>query len=196
MKITSKQINKTLNTNIMTNSKRILLKENANSYNEIIANKKQDFANGQILIKMLAKIGLTVENVNDWGAIEQHFMTPFPKAPLTFNLQAEGIETEFRETEAYYLKHRLQMSFEPVTESQISDIKESQRVYTTNEKQIEAIELFTTIKDSLLKLKDLGVVLDLNKTYIVSKVLIGDHRESPALKIDPTALYHTVINLK
>lgn len=196
MKITSKQINKTLNTNIMTNSKRILLKENEASSNEMIQNSKKAYSNGKTLLSMLDKLGLKVESVNDWQSIEQHFMTPFPKAPLTFNLQAEGIETEFRETEAYYLKHRLQMSFEPVTESQILDIKESQRVYTTNEKQIEAIELFTTIKDSLLKLKDLGVVLDLNKTYIVSKVLIGDHRESPALKVDPTALYHTVINLK
>ena len=196
MKITSKQINKTLNTNIMTNSKRILLKENANSYNEIIANKKQDFANGQMLIKMLAKIGLAVENVNDWGAIEQHFMTEFPKANLTFNLQANSIESEYREAEAFHLKHRQRLSFEPITDEQIESIKESQRVYATTESQIKAIELFNTVKDSLLKLKDLGVVLDLNKTYIVSKVLIGDHRESPALKVDPTALYHTVINLK
>lgn len=196
MKITSKQINKTLNTNIMTNSKRILLKENANSYNEIIANKKQDFANGQILIKMLAKLGLTVSKVENWEAIELEFKKDYPKANIQFNIDANGITEQYREAEAFYLKHRLQMSFEPITESQISDIKESQRVYTTNEKQIEAIELFNTIKDSLLKLKDLGVVLDLNKTYIVSKVLIGDHRESPALKVEPTALYHSVINLK
>ena len=67
---------------------------------------------------------------------------------------------------------------------------------TDKPKQIEAIELFNTVKDSLLKLKDLGVVLDLNKTYLINRVLIGDDRESPALKVDPTALYHTVINLK
>lgn len=180
----------------MTNSKRILLKENENSYKEIISNAKKAYSNGITLLSMLDKLGLTIDSVNDWQSIEQEFTKDYPKAPLTFNLQANGIESEYRDAEGFYQKNRLQMSFEPVTESQISDIKESQRVYTANEKQIEAIELFNTIKDSLLKLKDLGVVLDLNKTYIVSKVLIGDHRESPALKIDPTALYHTVINLK
>lgn len=180
----------------MKNSNKILLHENTNAYNELITNAKNAYSNGKTLLSMLDKLGLTVESVNDWAAIEQEFIKDYPKAPLTFNLQANGIETEYREAEAFYLKHRLQMSFEPLTDEQIENIKESQRVYTTNEKQIEAIELFTTIKDSLLKLKDLGVVLDLNKTYIVSKVLIGDHRESPALKVDPTALYHTVINLK
>lgn len=180
----------------MKNSNKILLHENANAYNEIIANAKNAYINGKTLLSMLDKLGLTVESVNDWAAIEQEFTKDYPKAPLTFNLQANGIETEYREAEAFYLKHRQRLSFEPITDEQIESIKESQRVYTTNEKQIEAVNLFNTIKDNLLKLKDLGVVLDLNKTYIVSKVLIGDHRESPALKIDPTALYHTVINLK
>ncbi len=180
----------------MTNSKKILLSENANSYNEIIANAKNAYSKGKALLLMLDKLGLTVSKVDSWQQIEQEFKKDYPKASIQFNIDANGITEQYRETEAFYNQYRLQMSFEPITESQISDIKESQRVYTTNEKQIEAIELFTTIKDSLLRLKEIGVVLDLNKTYIVSKVLIGDHRESPALKVDPTALYHTVINLK
>ena len=196
MKLISKQTNKPLNTNIMNNSNKILLSENANSYNEIIANKKQDFANGQILISMLKKIGLTVSKVDSWQSIEQEFTKDYPKATLTFNLEVNGIATEYREAEAFYLKQCQRLSFEPLTDAIIESIKESQRVYTTTENQVKAIELFNTLKDSLLKLKDLGVVLDLNKTYVVSKVLIGDHRENPPLKIDHTALYHTVINLK
>ena len=49
---------------------------------------------------------------------------------------------------------------------------------------------------SLLRLKELGVPMDLNKAYLINRVLIGDHRENPPLKIDPTALYHNLINIK
>lgn len=180
----------------MTNSKRILLKENEASSNEIIANAKNAYSNGITLLSMLDKLGLTLSKVENWEAIESSLMTDYPKATIQFNIDANGITEQYREAEAFYLKHRQRLSFEPITDEQIESIKESQRVYATTESQIKTIELFNTVKDSLLKLKDLGVVLDLNKTYIVSKVLIGDHRESPALKIDPTALYHTVINLK
>ena len=180
----------------MKNSKRILLKENENSYNEIISNSKTAYSNGKTLLSMLDKLGLTVSKVDSWQLIEQEFTKDYPKASLTFNLQANGIETEFRDAEAFYLKHRLQMSFGPLTDEQIENIKESQRVYATTESQIKAIELFNTVKDSLLKLKDLGVPMDLNKTYLINRVLIGDHRENPPLKIDSTALYHNLINLK
>ena len=180
----------------MKTSKRILLKENEASYNEVITNAKNAYSNGITLLSMLDKLGLTLSKVENWEAIEQEFTKDYPKAPLTFNLQANGIETEFRDAEAFYLKHRLQMSFEPLTDAMIEQTKESQRVYTTNESQIRAIELFNTIKDSLLELKDLGVVLDLNKTYLINRVLIGDDRISPSLTVEPKELYHTVINLK
>ena len=180
----------------MTNSKKILLSENANSYNEIIANAKKAYSNGITLLSMLDKLGLTVESVNDWQSIEQEFKKDYPRASLKFNIDANGITEQYGEAEAFYLKHRLQMSFEPLTDAMIEEIKESQRVYTTNEKQIEATELFTTIKDSLLRLQEIGVKIDVNKTYLVNRVLIGDERQKPALKIDTTALYHTIINLK
>ena len=180
----------------MKNLNKILLKENEASSNEMIQNSKNAFSNGQMLISKLNKLGLNVDSVNDWAAIEQHFMTPFPKAPLTFNLQAEGIETEYREVEAYYLKHRHALRFEPVTQIEIEQIRESQRIYTTNENQVRAIELFNTIKDSLLELKNMGVPMDLNKTYLINRALLSDDRLSPALTVDPAALYNTVINLK
>ena len=181
----------------MKNLNKILLKENEIISDEIIQDARRAFSNGQTLLSMLAKLGLIVESVNDWTEqVEQHFMTPFPKAPLTFSLQAEGIETEYREVEAYYLKHRHALRFEPVTQIEIEQIRESQRIYTTNENQVRAIELFNTIKDSLLELKNMGVPMDLNKTYLINRILVGDERESPALKVDTTALYHTVINLK
>lgn len=180
----------------MTNSNKILLSENANAYNEIIANEKIAYSNGKTLLSMLDKLGLTIDSVNDWGAIELEFKKAFPRASLQFNIDANGITEQYREAEAFYLKHRHALRFGPLTDEQIENIKESQRVYTTNEKQIEAIELFNTVKDSLLRLKELGVPMDLNKTYLINRVLIGDHRESPALKVDSTALYHNLINIK
>ena len=180
----------------MKNLNKILLKENEIISDEIIQNARIAYSNGQVLISKLNKLGLTVSKVENWEVIELEFKKDYPKATIQFNIDANGITEQYREAEAFYLKHRLQMSFEPFTQIEIEQIRESQMIYTTNENQVIAIELFNTIKDSLLKLKDLGIVLDLNKTYIVSKVLIGDNRESPALKLDTTALYHTVINLK
>jgi hypothetical protein len=178
------------------NTNRILLNENTAASNEIIANEMAAANNGKTLLSMLDKLGLTVESVNDWAAIEQEFKKDYPKAPLTFNLQANGIENEYREAEAFYTKHRHALRFEPFTDEQIEAIKENQRVYADQPNQIEAFELFNTVKDSLLRLQEIGVKIDLNKTYLVNRVLIGDERQKPALKIDPKAMYHTLVNLK
>jgi hypothetical protein len=175
---------------------RILLNENTAASNEIIANAKTAYSNGKSLILMLDKLGLTVSKVDSWQLIEQEFIKDYPKSPLTFNLQANGIETPYREAEAFYLKQRHALRFEPFTEEQIEAIKEEQRVYADQLNQIEAFELFSTVKDSLLRLKELGVSMDLNKTYLINRVLIGDDRQKPALKIDPKAMYHTLVNLK
>ena len=180
----------------MTNSKRILLKENEASSNEMIQNSKNAYSNGKTLISMLDKLGLQVESVNDWAAIEQEFKKDYPRASLKFNIDANGITEQYGEAETFYLKHRLQMSFEPFTDEQIEAIKENQRVYADQPNQIEAFELFNTVKDSLLRLQEIGVKIDLNKTYLVNRVLIGDERQKPALKIDPKAMYHTLVNLK
>lgn len=180
----------------MKNSNKILLHENTNAYNELISNAKNAYSNGINLISKLDKLGLTVSKVENWEAIELEFKKDYPKATIQFNIDANGITEQYREAEAFYLKHRLQMSFEPLTDAEIESIKESKRVYTTNVKQIEVIELFDTIKESLLRLKDLGIDINVNKTYLVNRVLIGDDRQKPFLTIDPKALYQTVINLK
>ena len=181
----------------MKNLNKILLKENEIISDEIIQNARIAYSNRQVLISKLNNLGLTVNSVTDWTEqVENHFKQGFSNAPIKFNIDALGITDQYLEVEAFYLKNQYQMRFVPVTDEQIEEIKESQRVYATTESQIEAIELFNTIKDNLLKLKDLGVVLDLNKTYLISRVLIGDDRLSPALTVEPTALCQTVLNLK
>lgn len=176
-------------------STKILIKENTAAINEIIANERSAASNGRTILAMLDKLGLTLDTVSEWATIEQEFTKDYPKGTLLFNLQANGIETEYRDAEAFYLKNRHALRFTALTDAEIESIKESQRVYAAGS-QIQAIELFNTIKDSLLKLKELGVPVNLNKTYLVSKVLIGDERLQDPLSIDPTTLYHDLINLK
>ena len=105
------------------NTTKILIKENTGASNEIITNERTAASNGKTLLSMLDKLGLTVDSVNDWGAIEAQFTKDYPKAPLTFNLQANGIETQYRDAEAFYLKHRHALRFEPLTDEQIQAIK-------------------------------------------------------------------------
>ena len=133
-----------------------------------------------------------------WIALESKIKDTFlfPNATEEHNLNCLGLAKEFHDLKEYYRLNTWCFDAKILTQEDKDAIIEKYRIYTSNENQNEAIKLFNTVKDSLLKLKDLGVVLDLNKTYIVSKVLIGDHRESPALKIDSTALYHNLINLK
>lgn len=176
--------------------KKIILKENESVSNEIINNAKTAISNGKKLISMLDRLGLTVvDEVSDWQAISDKFTKDYPKATLTFNLKANGIEGPYREAEAFYLKHRHALRFETLTEAEIEAIKEEHRVYAAGS-QIEAIELFNTVKDSLLRLQEMGVKLDLNHIYDISKVFRYDPRQKPAVTIEPTALYHNLINLK
>ncbi len=175
---------------------KILLNENTTAYNEVIANAKQYYSNGKTLLTMLEKLGLTFDSLNDWEVVERELSKDFPKATLKFNLQALGIEALYIEAETFYLKHRHTLSFEPLTDDQAEAIREKQRVYADKESQIEAFELFNTVKDSLLKLQALGIAINIDKTYLVSRVLIGDSREKPPLKLDKTALFHALINLK
>lgn len=177
-------------------SKRILLLENEVISNEIIANGKQNYQNGRTLITMLDKLGLTVSKVENWQQIEQHFMTDYPKASLLFNLQANNIESEYKEAEAFYLKHRLSIIFEQITESEIENIKEKQRLYADRPNQIEAIELLNTVNKNLTRLIELGVRIDVNAVHLVSPILAGDMRTKPPLKINQRYLVGAIRDLK
>lgn len=178
------------------NTTKILLKENEIFYNARIADEQKAYSNGRTILSMLDKLGLKVESLTDWAAIEQELIKDFPKAPLTFNLQANGIETEYREAEAFYLKHRYNLRFKQLTDEEIEGIKEANRVYATTEKQLEVVGIFERIVNDLNRLKELGAKIDENKTYLVSRVLHGYILQKPFIKVDKEHLYHTVINLK
>ncbi|HSD06969.1 hypothetical protein [Flavobacterium sp.] len=175
---------------------RILLKENEAVSNELIQLENLKFNNGKRLISMLAGIGLNISKVDNWQAIEQEFMKDYPKANLLFNLQANGIESEYKEAEAFYLKNRYVMTFEAVTPEQIEDIKEKCRVYADQANQIEAHDLINTVVDSLNRLDQLDFKMDLGIIYQISRVFYADTRVKPPLKVDQKSLVSTLVNLK
>lgn len=177
-------------------STKILIKENAAASNERIANAKKAYSNGRTILSMLEKLGLKMDSVNEWQPIEDYFRTDYPKAPLKFNLEANGIETEYREVEAFYLKYRHALRFEPVTDQEIEDIKEKSRIYTTNDKQIEAYELFHRIAADLTCLKALKVHIEVGKIHTVTRVLAGHWSDNPPIQINQRELADTLMDLK
>lgn len=175
---------------------KILLNEMAVVANELIEREQLKYSNGQTILSKLKSLGLSVSKVDDWQAIEQEFTKDYPKASLSFNLQANGIEDQYREAEAFYLKNRYVMTFEAVSSGQIEDIKENCRVYADQPNQIEAHGLIHSVVDSLNKLDALGVKFDFNVLYQVSRLFYGDSRATPQLKVDQKTLVNTLVNLK
>lgn len=176
--------------------KRILLKENEVNYNDVIYNEKQQFENGKTLLRLLAKIGIEKTEVTNWSEIESLVKVPFPLANIQFNIDSQGITTGYRSAEEFYLKHYQRLSFEPITAEQIEAIKEKHRIYATTEKQLEAHALINTVVDSLNRLIELGIDINVNKAYIVNRAFDGDLREKPPLKVNQSHLTETLIYLK
>jgi hypothetical protein len=123
-------------------------------------------------------------------------MKDYPKANLSFNLSANGLEPQYREAEAYYLKNRNVMTFREVTPEQIEDIRENCRVYADQPNQIEAHGLINTVVESLNRLDQLGGKFDFATIYEVSRLLEGDTRATPKLKVNQKTLISTLVNLK
>lgn len=175
---------------------RILLSEMPAVANELIQLEQLKSANGKKVLKMLSSIGLDVSKIDNWQAIEQEFTKDYPKATLTFNLQANGIEAEYSEAEAFYLKNRNAMSFDEVTPEHIEDIRENCRVYADSPEQIKAHGLITTVVENLNLLDQLGVKFDFATIYEVSRLFEGDVRATPKLKVNQKTLASTLVNLK
>jgi hypothetical protein len=175
---------------------KILLSEMPAFANELIQLEQLKYNNGRTILKMLNRIGLSVSEIDNWQAIEQEFTKDYQKATLQFNLQVNGIETEYREAEAFYLKNRNVMTFEEVTPEQIEDIRENCRVYADSPAQILAHGLITTVVESLNRLDQLGVKFDFATIYEVSRLFEGDTRATPKLKVNQKTLVSTLVNLK
>ena len=175
---------------------KILLKENEVIYNEVIYNEKQQFENGKTLLRLLAKIGIVKTELTNWSEIESLVSVDYPKAPIQFNIDANGITEQYREAEAFYLKHYQRLSFEPITPEQIEAIKEKHRIYATTEKQLEAYALINTVVHSLNRLIELGMDINQDKIYMLNTAFEGDWRANPRLKVNQSQLTETLMYLK
>lgn len=177
--------------------KKILLKENEVAYNQLLSYEISKYDNGKTLLAMLAKIGLNLSSVENWESIEQEFKKDYPKANLTFNLQANGIEQEYKEAEAYYLKHRQAMTFEPLTEDQQEAIREQYRLYATTPQQIEAHGLINSIVDNFNRLYELGVnSMDGAQIRNIDRVFAFSHIDKVKFQIQPDALTKIIQAIK
>ena len=177
-------------------NKRILLKENEVTYNEVIYNEQQQFENGKTLLRLLAKIGIVKTELTNWSEIESLVKVHFPLGTIQFNIDAQGITTEYREAEAFYLKHYQRLSFEPIKPEKIEAIKEKHRIYATSEKQIEVHGLVNTVVDSLNRLIELGMDINQDKIYMLNTAFEGDWRANPRLKVNQSQLTGVLTYLK
>ncbi|TDE02726.1 hypothetical protein [Flavobacterium sandaracinum] len=156
------------------NTKKILLAENQVVTNELITFQINRHQNGKTLLSKLAKIGYVASSIESWESIETHFKQPFPQANLTFNLQTEGIEKEYRDAEAFYLKNRYHLRFDPVTELEQETIREQNRLYTSNDIQIEAYALILQTVENFNRLGKLGMRINWGATHTINSVFVSD----------------------
>jgi len=177
----------------MKNNK-ILLSENSEVYNDLIAYENLKSQNGTTLLTMLDKMGLTFERVEDWNDVIEAVTKDYPKANLHFNLNANGIYEQYQEAEAFFLQNRSVMSFTILSDNEIEAIKESSRIYADTPAQIEAHGLFQNVVDSLTRLKEMGVRIEADELYQVSRVFAGGDRHTP-LQIDKKNLATTLMKL-
>lgn len=138
--------------------KRILLQENENVANSMIATHQRKQNNAQSILSILKEIGLSLESFGSWEReVEQHFRTQYPKASLDFCLDAAGIKEPYRIAESFYLANKNDLSFEQLTDEGKEEIRESYRKYAETENQIEAYNLAHSIVKDLNRLQELGI---------------------------------------
>jgi hypothetical protein len=173
-----------------------LIKENQLLSTAIIKERNQHFANGQILLQKLNELGLELTKLDSWNQVDEFVKTAYPKAAISFCLEAQGITEPYNEAKKYYDSKLGQLAYTPLTDAAAEQIKESNRVYATTQKELEVVQLFNSVKNNLLRLQELGIRIDVNKAYLLNRTLSGFDRGTPAIKIDEDALYHNIINLR
>ena len=180
-----------------TTFNKILLSQNDFLINEAIKHEAEKLQTLNKLPALLKPFGLDAGEAKklNWtalaGKIKDTFL--FPKATEEHNLNCMGLAKEFHDLKEYYLLNTWCLNARVLTQEDKDAIVEQYRTYTSNEKQNEAIHLFNTVKDSLLRLKELGIDIDLSKAYLLSRVFA--HEVGTPLKIDVNQLQNKVINL-
>lgn len=180
----------------MNTTERILVKFNNATFDELIQYEKLKYNNGLKLIGMLGRLGLNLKEIDSWDAVEQHFKMDYPKATLQFNLQANGIEDDYRTTEAFYLKNQSLLAYEPLTESRTEAIREQCSIYAERPEQLEIYNIVHRIVTDLNRLTELGLKLDAGEIYNLNRVFDRNPRDTPSIIVNQTELAGALIHLK
>ncbi|MBF4519482.1 hypothetical protein IRZ71_24320 [Flavobacterium sp. ANB] len=180
----------------MKNTERILVKFNNAVYDELIQYEKLKYNNGLKMLDMLRRLGLDLHEVDNWEAVEQHFKTDYPNATLSFNLQANGIDDDYKIAEAFYFKNQSLLAYKPLTEIRTEAIREESSTYAERPEQLEIYELVHKIVTDLNRLSKLGLNLNAGEIYTLNRVFNGNSRNTLPFEVHETTLASVLINLK
>ncbi|SHL02933.1 hypothetical protein [Flavobacterium xanthum] len=174
--------------------KRILLQENENVANSVIAAHQRKENNSQRILTILKEIGLSLESFENWEReVEQHFRTQYPKASLDFCLDAAGIKEPYRQAESLYKEHYNDLSFEKLNDEGKEAIRESYRQYAETENQIEAYNLAHSIVKDLNQLQELGIRV--NQQYAMNFCNVF-HSTNSKVEVYENMLNDRILTLK
>ena len=183
-----------------TTFNKILLSQNDFLINEAIKHEAEKLQTLNRLPAFLKPFGLDAGEVKklSWNAIDNLIKDTFlfPKATEEHNLNCLGLAKEFHDLKEFHRLNNWAFDAKILAQEDKDAIIEKYRIYTSNENQNEAVEIFERIVKDLNRLKELNVPIDIDKTYLVSRVLIGSYGGNPPLKVEPKALYDNVIKLK
>ncbi|SHM35672.1 hypothetical protein [Flavobacterium xanthum] len=155
---------------------RILLQENENVANSVIAAHERKSNNGTQILTMLDQLGLKLSSFESWPReVEQNFRKEYPKASLDFCLDAAGIKEPYRIAESFYLANKNDLSFEQLTKEQIEAIREQYRTYADSDIQIELHNLAHKVAKDLNRLQELGISVNHYQTNAFCSVLISEN---------------------
>ena len=183
-----------------TTFNKILLSQNDFLINEAIKHEAEKLQTLNRLPAFLKPFGLDAGEVKElsWNEIDNLIKDTFlfPKATEEHNLNCLGLAKEFHDLKEFHRLNNWAFDAKILAQEDKDAIIEKYRIYTSNENQNEAVEIFERIVKDLNRLKELNVPIDIDKTYLVSRVLIGSYGGNPPLKVEPKALYDNVIKLK
>ena len=179
---------------------KILLSQNDFLINEAIKHEAEKLQTLNRLPAFLKPFGLDAGEVKklSWNDIDNLIKDTFlfPKATEEHNLNCMGLTKSYADLKEFHRLNNWAFDAKILAQEDKDAIIEKYRIYTSNENQNEAVEIFERIVKDLNRLKELNVPIDIDKTYLVSRVLIGSYGGNPPLKVEPKALYDNVIKLK
>ena len=175
--------------------KKILLDDRTEMGNNVIAELSQSYENGKKMLLLLQAIGIDKSEINDWQEIENLCKENFPKATLQFNIEANGIEKQYKEAESFYLKHKGALTYEPMSEEEKEINREELRIYAETPQQIEAYGIIMQTIENFNRLAKLGININFSNSHILNPVFERGSDITPQMQVNKRHLVSVLRNL-